>query len=226
MGSFEDQITQVMDQYFENKTLSKENIDNCRMICQMYEDKIYTLLLTKRLHLYLSRNGNVNDNAKINVYKHYGIKNDFAEHLEIDFGDINLNVIYDMHDIQTNTKEGMKSYTSCQLKIDNYLILKKECGGKKNFINLTYVMSCIENCKLTLTAFVFLSMLLSLLQTNDIFSQHLKCISENPSKYMYDVNWESDSDMSLNDEIDNKIENEIDNDTSIEALEKLLPKIK
>ena len=43
---------------------------------------------------------------------------------------------------------------------------------------------------------------------------------------MYDVNWESDSDMSLNDEIDNKIENEIDNDTSIEALEKLLPKIK
>lgn len=230
-NTFEEDIFNVMEKYLSNEELTLFDLKNCREICNLYEDKVKALNLTKLLVTYCNnkfgidlsnktdkivilnteftvenneKNGNNNTSNALNS------KDKFNKITAIlpNLNRINLTYEY-VYDNFKNT------HTFHKFNIDGNLILKKDHSNtKKTFINLSYIKEMIEKNNLKLTIFQFLDSFLNLLNVTNIFKVMLSDIEKHPEKYFFNLECSSESEISSiddNSESDNDLNNSDDN---------------
>lgn len=223
--SFEELIICVFDECYQNDKLTKQEIESCRNLCQIYENKLYENELNSKLlcniDLEDSKIENKNKkNIKISNYEYYFNKDeinlikDTTQKFDLYFENYKLQILFETTNEFINS--GKTKLTNIKIYIDNNLILKKEHQNlKKEFINLSYfknILSKFKELDIETTEKKFLIMLIKTMNIEHYFIDIIKNINENEiEKYCHILDMESDSDSSLSinsGENDELLENE------------------
>jgi hypothetical protein len=223
MNSFDYDILSIFEEYETEDKLTRMNIKSCREICQKYENKLYEKEMTSKILFFCQfDDSNIKcdyfNNIKIKDYEVHSDGNDdvqnkknYLQKFNIFFGEKKCEVIFEMNSEFSDSGKNKLLYN--KLFIDEKLIIKKESNSLKDFINLTYIKTLIENLNLETDNLKFLTLLLRVMNLHNMFSQILEKIQSGEKNYYHKVDWDSESDISMSDlEKDENSDNDEKND--------------
>lgn len=207
MSSIENEMIELFEKYFNSHNLYLKNIESCEYILTKYKNKLHVNSLGYRLASYIcniDKKYDIND-VKVVSWDNYSSNGETVDKMSIKFKDYILNVKYEMVNDVYFTNEGKTTTLVHKFFIDNCLIFKCGTNDKytKESINLSHVEECINKININVSIYEFLSGLVRLFGTN-IFDPLIQKVgtSNDREKYFFNKDWESDSDLSLDDKSD------------------------
>lgn len=214
------EIIQILEKKLNDDDLSIDDIQNCRNICNIYENKLDIVRLTNKLIELSNKYSMSIKNPKIIYYDVIdnkggvnGESKNYIMNAEIDLTECVLSVLYEIFEGYSDDRK--QKYLFHSLRIDGYQIIKKENQTLvPPFINITYLEELVEKYKLNVSSHQFLEILARIFNIY-VFREVINLTEKNPEKYRYNKDWESDSDISpfcsdedINSENDINTENE------------------
>lgn len=222
--TFEEEIFDVMERYLTEEKLSHSNLKVCREICNLYENKVNALNLTKLMITFCNNKYNIDlskKNNKITILLLESSNNNNINStgnntsINNSFSTLNLKDKYNKLTVLFENKnrseliyeteyDNIFKNTFHKLNVDGNLILKKDHSNKKkSFINISYIKKLIDLNNLKLNEIQFLDAFLNLLDITNLFKSELMNIQNNHEKYFYDQDFSSESEISSIDSISN-----------------------
>jgi hypothetical protein len=202
METVESEFILLLNKYNDQKKLVLKHLDNCRIICDRYENIMMKNILNKKLDDFLKIENIQNpDNFTVENYSiTYHDKKLFTESINLKFGESCVLLKYDFIEDGEMINDDIKYYITNNMYFNNHLILKKNTKDKRPFINLTLIKECRDKECPDIELWKLCELFTTLCSTKFCYRDLIDNIKTNEKLYFFNIDWESDSDIGMNDE--------------------------